>query len=111
MSKIDIQLGDLGENSAIFHDFRYYNQNVGGNSNLSLFELINVSGNQVYVQGRFVEQNPVTKKWETSWRDLHGGDGLDGVRIHITGEWENNEFLRMLQLILETEKMVEIIKP
>ena len=71
-------------------------------------EIRNVSGNAIDVQIGFNELDAKTNKWQWKWKPL---SDMDGVRIKITGAIENNEFLQMLQLILETEKMVEIIKP
>ena len=111
MSKIDVSLSDSEDEAGIFHGFRYTNDNDGGNSNASMFEITNQSGNEIFVEGCLMEQDSNTKQWERKWYDLTSGRGLDGVRIHITGGIENGEFLQMLKLILEAEKMVEIIKP
>jgi len=108
MTKIDVKLSDLGENSAIFHDLRYANDHEGGNSNEMKLEIRNISGNTIDVQIGYHEQDHKTKKWQWKWKPL---SDMDGVRIKITGQCENHDFLEMLQLILETEKMVEIIKP
>ena len=111
MSRVNVKLSDSGENAGVFHDFRYTNDNNGGNSNSSMLEITNESGNEIFVEACITEQDPVTKKWVRRWVGTAGGQGLDGVRIHITGGIENSEFLQMLRLILEAEKMVEIIKP
>jgi len=113
MSKIEVKLSDLSngeEHYGIFHDLRYANDNYGGNQNQTVFEINNVSGNEIFVEG-CINEKDANGKWTRSWYDLTSGRGLDGIRIHITGGIENSEFLQMLKLILETEKMVEIIKP
>lgn len=111
MSAIDVKLSDSGENAGIFHDFRYTNDRENGNGNQSMFEISNESGNEIFVEVCITEQDPKTKKWSRNWHTLARGQGADGVRIHITGGIENSEFLQMLQVILEAEKMVDIIKP
>ena len=108
MTKIDVKLSDMGENSAIFHDLRYANSREGGNGNVMKLEIRNLSGNTIDIQLGFTEKDERTGKWQYKWKPI---SDLDGVRIKITGQCENHEFLDMLQLILETEKMVEIIKP
>ena len=108
MSKIDIKLSDMGKESAIFHDLRYANDRAGGNSNIMKLEIRNISGNTIDVQIGFHEKDDRTGKWQYKWKPL---SDMDGVRIKITGQCENHEFLDMLQLILETEKIVGIIKP
>jgi len=108
MTGIDIKLSDTGKDSAIFHDLRYANDREGGNQNETVFEITNLSGNTLDVQVGFNEQDYKTKNWQWKWKPL---SDMDGVRIKIRGSIENSEFLQMLQLILETEKMVEIIKP
>lgn len=108
MSKIDVKLSDLDENASIFHDLRYANDNYGGNQNETKLEIKNVSGNSIDIQIAHHSQDPKTGKWQYKWKNL---EDLDGVRIKIRGSAENAEFLQMLQLILETEKIVEIVKP
>lgn len=110
MSEIDVTLSHAGENMGIFHDFQYTNDNSASNSNRMTFRVENVSGNGIVVEGCFLRQDKYGK-WERNWYDLGNGEEFDGVRIRITGSIENGEFLQMLQLILDAEKMVEIIKP
>jgi hypothetical protein len=110
MSKIDVKLSDSGENAGIFHDLRYTNDNYGGNQNSMTFEVENMSGNGITIEGCFLRQDK-HGIWERKWYNLGNGNDFDGVRINITGSIENSEFLQMLQLILQAEKMVEIIKP
>lgn len=114
MSKVDVTLSDLSSaegSYGVFHDLHYVNNNEGGNRNTSMFEINNMSGNELFIEGCVLEQDSKTGKWSRNWYDLTSGQGLDGIRVHITGGIENEEFLQMLRLILEAEKMVEIIKP
>jgi len=109
---IDVQLGKSGEEDVgIFHDWRYTNDKEGGNGNQTTLEVSNESGNEIFVEGYILEQDPKTKLWERHWFDFAGGRPLDGVRIHIQGGAENYDLLAMLRLILNAEKMHEIIKP
>ena len=108
MTKIDVKLSDMGEGYGVFHDLRYANDCAGGNQNEMKLEIRNVSGNTIDIQVGFHEKDERTGKWQYKWKPLAD---MDGVRIKIRGSIENSEFLQMLQLILETEKMVEIIKP
>ena len=108
MNKIDVTLSATGENMGIFHDFRYTNEREGGNSSEMTFEIRNVSGNDIIARAASYAKDPQTGKTELVW----GTDApFDAIRITIYGGIENSEFLQMLQLILEAEKMVEIIKP
>ena len=111
MGKVDVTLSTGVDNAGIFHDLRYINDNEGGNSNASMLEIVNVGGNEIFVEGCVTEQDPNTGEWSRNWYDLTSGRGLDGLRVHITGSIENSEFLQMLQLILEAEKIVKIVKP
>lgn len=105
---IDVTLSDTGENAGIFHDFRYTNDRENGNGNEMTFEITNMSGNDIVAQAATYTRDPQTGKTELVW----GTDApFDAIRITIRGGIENGEFLQMLQLILETEKMVDIIKP
>jgi hypothetical protein len=108
LSAIDVKLSNSGENCGVFHDLRYANDNYGGNQNEMKLEIRNVSGNAIDIQIGRNKQSSLTGKWGYVWESI---DDLDGVRIKIRGSIENSEFLQMLQLILETEKMVAIIKP
>lgn len=111
MSKVDVTLSSLGDGIGAFHDMRYTNDNEGGNGNSTMFEIENTGGNEIFVEMLVSEVDPKTDSVVYSWRDINRGMGVDGIRIHITGSIENSEFLQMLRLILETEKMTEIIKP
>lgn len=109
MSKVDVNLDDSGENAACFHNLRYTNDCYGGNQNEMTFEITNWSGNMIQAQAAIYATNQTTGKTELSWG--HSPEAYDAIRITIRGACENSEFLRMLQLILEAEKMVEVIKP
>jgi len=113
VSYIDVKLSDLsndtdGGSCAIFHNLRYTNDNVGGNRNEMTFEIKNWSGNMISAEVAGYATDKRTGKTELTWG---ASAPYDAIRITIRGSCENAEFLRMLQLILETEKMVEIIKP
>lgn len=113
MSKIDVKLSDLsndtdGESYAIFHNLRYTNDGYGGNKNEMTFEITNWSGNMISAEVAGYATNKRTGKTELMWG---ASAPYDAIRITIRGSCENAEFLQMLRLILETEKMVEIIKP
>jgi len=113
MSKIDVALSSLPEEEdgvqyAVFHNLRYTNDGHGGNQNEMTFEITNWSGNMISVAVAGYATDKRTGKTELTW----GAEApYDAVRLTIRGACENAEFLKMLQLILETEKMVEIIKP
>jgi len=109
MSKVDVNLADSGTESAIFHNLRYTNDHYGGNQNEMTFEITNWSGNMISAEAAIYATNQTTGKIELSWGPRQ--EVYDGIRITIRGACENSEFLRMLQLILEAEKMVEVIKP
>ena len=114
MSKVDVTLSGLStetEDYGVFHDFRYTNDRDGGNSNETMFEIRNETGNGIFVEGCISEYDEKTRKWSSDWYALGSGQPFEGIRIHITGGLENSEFLHMLRLILEAEEMVSIIKP
>ena len=107
MSAITTQLSD-SDGWGAFHDLIYINDNHGGKHNITTFEIHNQSGYSIGVDLKTYEDNPVTGKREEVWT---GRDDWESVRITIQGGAESSEFLQMLQLIIETERMVEIIKP
>lgn len=109
MSKVDVNLADSGEeNTAIFHNLRYTNDGYGGNKNEMTFEITNWSGNMISAAVAGYATDERTGKTKLMW----GGEApYDAIRITIRGSCENAEFLNMLRLILEAEKMVDIIKP
>lgn len=95
---IDISLGSLGEGNGVFHDLRYTNTRAGGNQNEITFEVNNVSGNPMFIE--MVDEDGKAYHLENTKK----------VKIHIQGTIEEGEFLNMLRLILETEKIVSILK-
>lgn len=94
---IDISLGQLGEGHGVFHDLRYTNDHYGGNQNELTFEVNNISGNYI----------------ELTYEDGNGDEWIceqtKKVKIKIKGGIEAGEFHDMLRLILETEKIVNIL--
>jgi hypothetical protein len=109
MSEVNVRLGASGKDQAIFYDLRYTNDLQGGNHTETMFEIKNLSGNGICVETALYATNKRTNRTELVWEPAL--DGCDGIRITFRGSCENDEFLRMLQLILEAEKMVSIIKP
>jgi hypothetical protein len=109
MSKVNVNLSSSEQGAAIFHNLAYTNDAIGGNKNEMTFEVTNWSGNEIQVEVAQYVDDPVTKKMKLVW--AHQKTPVTAVRLTIRGSCENDEFLRMLQLILEAEKMVEIIKP
>lgn len=109
MSKVDVSLSASDAEAAIFHDLRYTNDNYGGNKNEMTFEIRNWSGNDIQIEVAQYMQNPQTGKTELAW--AQAASNVDAVRLTIRGQCENIEFLNMLQLILEAEKIVGIVKP
>lgn len=108
MSKIDVQLGDSGDNAAVFHNLRYTNDGYDGNKNEMTFEIVNWSGNMIDAAVGSYATDEQTGKTRLVWG---ADDSFDAIRLTIRGSCENSEFLQMLRLILEAEKIVEIIKP
>jgi len=106
---IDVKLSDSGiEGAGIFHDLRYTNDRNGGNQNEMTFSIKNESGNDIQAEITLSVFDNKTKKYR---QDVHKLESLNGVKLTIKGAIENSDFLQMLQLILEAEKMVDIIKP
>jgi hypothetical protein len=95
---IDVTLGSLGEGNGVFHDLRYTNDQYGGNQNEITFELHNISG------------NPIELTYTDGMGDEWVCEQTDKIKIKIKGGIEAGEFLNMLHLILETEKIVTILK-
>lgn len=105
--KVDVTLSKSGEGAAIVYDLHYTNDNYGGNRNETTFEMVNDNGNTPVIEMAHYAKNLQTGHTELVWeRPLT----TSGIRITIQGEWENKDFLSMLQLILQAEKMAEIIK-
>lgn len=83
---IDIELESyVDPEASMFHNLRYTNDQTNGNSNKATFSIINVGGNNIGVEidGEYYD--------------------VDQVKLHITGAWENAEFLDMLEKILDVE--------
>ena len=113
MSEINVSLSDLSsgeEHYGVFHDYTYKSDGTGGNGAQTSFEFMNQSGNELFVEMCVLEQD-TNGKWSRNWYPAAGGQGLDGLRVHFNGSIERSEFLQMLKLILNTEKMTDIIKP
>jgi|LauGreSBDMM110SN_4_FD.fasta_scaffold274332_2 hypothetical protein len=99
MSKIECRYEDsLGKDECAYLDVHYSDDCYGGNQNEVVFELHNICGN--YIQAELVD----TKG------DIYAVD-LDKVKLKIYGQIEAGQFLEALQLIVETNKVVGIIKP
>ena len=109
MSEVNVKLSDAGQDEAIFHDLHYTNDRQGGNHTNTVLEIINIAGNDIEVSIGDYGRNTTTGKIELLWDGSPTSVGA--VRISVRGSCENSEFLRMLQLILDAEKMVDIIKP
>jgi hypothetical protein len=107
---IKIKLGDLGEHHGVYHELSYSNDNYGGNQNIITFEIQNMSGNPLRIEygydGRV--ETSIGKNGRLTIEDV---DDIQTVKIVIKGTYEKEDFLNMLRLILETEKMFEIVKP
>ncbi len=106
---VQVRLGASDDEAAIFYDLRYSNDLEGGNHTETVFEITNLSGNGIAVETAVYATNKRTNKTELVWETPLKYN--DGVRLTFRGACENSEFIRMLELILEAEKMVEIIKP
>lgn len=102
--KLDISLSESGEDASIFHDLRYANDFAGGNHTETVFEIHNVAGNSIILEGYQHDQDENGKYCKT-WFPITDDFGIDGLRIKFRGSMENSEFLRMLELILEAEKI------
>jgi hypothetical protein len=99
MSKVECKYGDsLGKDECAFLDTYYSDDRYGGNQNEVVFELHNVCGN--YIQAEFVDTDGHTYAVD-----------LDKIRLKIYGGIEAGQFLEALQLIVEANKVVDIIKP
>lgn len=94
---IDVKLSQLGEGNGVFHDLRYTNDQYGGNQNDLTFEIHNISG------------NPIELTYTDGMGDEWICEQADKVKVRIKGGIEASELLNMLRLILEAEKMVQIL--
>jgi hypothetical protein len=93
---LDIRYSDsLKEGEGHFHDVRYTNDHYGGNQNEMTLTIDNQCGNDIEIEfesdGK--EYLCIVKK----------------VKVRIKGEIEHGEFLRSLQMILEAEKISELL--
>jgi len=107
MSIVNVSLGSSDDQAAIFYDLKYQCDHQGGNHTETFFEIRNLSGNNMNVQVAAYQTH--NGKTELQWSPVNIQPDL--LRISFRGSVENAEFLAMLKLILEAEKMVEIIKP
>jgi len=93
---LDLRYSDtLKKNEGCFHDYRYTNEQMGGNRNEMSFTIENDCGNDIKIEFESGADHyiiPVKK-----------------VKIHIKGGVENGDFLRALQMILEAEKISELL--
>lgn len=110
MSKVDVNLSASGREEAIFYNLDYKADHQGGNHTETTFQIDNWSGNGIEVEVATYQTDKRTNQTKLVWHPV-SPRGFDGVRIQFRGSCENDEFLRMLQLILEAEKIVGIIKP
>jgi hypothetical protein len=93
---IDIRYSDtLEANNLCYHDFRYTNDNYGGNQNQTTLEIENNGGNYLKVEMVDTEGNAYAVD-------------LDKIKITLSGSIENNDFLQALRLIMETEKIIDL---
>lgn len=106
---VQVRLSASDPDASSFYDLRYTNDREGGNHTTTVFEITNEGGNGITVETAVYATNKRTNRTELVWEPALTGN--DGVRITFRGSAENSEFLQMLQLILEAEKMVSVIKP
>ena len=106
--KVNVQLSDSEiEGAGIFHNLKYSNDGYGGNQNQTVFEIRNESGNAIHVELGNLRKNEVTKEWDMVWQQ---GE-FDSIRIKLYGALENRDFLTMLQMIVDAERITDIINP
>ena len=101
-SKVDVSLGKTGENAGVFLDVHYTNDNYGGNQNQITLEIKNVSGNDYDIS---------YDCWEGREKVTYAFECADSIKIKIRGTIELSEFLQGLQMILDAEKMNELMDP
>ena len=93
---LDIRYSDsLQEGEACFHDVRYTNDQYGGNQNETTFTIDNICGNDIEIE------------FDSDGKEYLAN--VTKVKIHIKGSIENGDFLRALQMILEAEKISELL--
>ena len=105
---IKLKLSDVDQNYAIFHNLEYTNDRCGGNRNIMTLTIRNMSGNSISVETAQHVFDPLKKKYSLEW-DSEPVE-VEAIRISIQGSCENTEFLNMLKLILNTEKILDIIE-
>lgn len=99
MRKIECTYSDsLGSDECAYLDTYYSDDCYGGNQNEVVFQLHNICGNYIEAEMRDVEGNTYAVN-------------VDQMKLTIRGGIEAGQFLDALKLILETNKLVSIIKP
>lgn len=102
-STIDVALGKSGkEGDACFLDVSYKNDNYGGNQNKVILTLKNVGGNPFNI--KYTEYHNL-QEHEFSLEDVFS------ISIEIGGTFERDDLIRGLQMILDAEKMSELMDP
>jgi len=93
---LDIRYSDsLKEDEGHYHDFRYTNDQYGGNQNETTLTIDNICGNDIEIE------------FES---ESDGKEYLCIVKkVKVRSEVEQKEFLRSLQMILEAEKISELL--
>lgn len=93
---LDIRYSDsLKGDEACFHDFRYTNEQLGGNRNETTLTIENECGNNIDIEFEYQGQ-----KYNIN---------TNRVKIKMYGGVENGDFLGALQTILEAEKISELL--
>jgi|LauGreSBDMM110SN_4_FD.fasta_scaffold925103_1 hypothetical protein len=95
---LDIRYSDsLKEDEGHYHDFRYTNDQYGGNQNETTLTIDNICGNDIEIE---FESESDGKEYLCI---------VKKVKVRIKGGVENGDFLRALQTILEAEKISELL--
>ena len=93
---LDIRYSDsLKGDESCFHDFRYTNEQLGGNRNETTLTIENECGNNIDIEFEYQGQ-----KYNIN---------TNRVKIKMYGGVENGDFLGALQTILEAEKISELL--
>ena len=102
-STIDVALSRSGkEGVAHFLDVKYENDNYGGNQNRIYLEFANTGGNPL-------ELTYTVRNNGKDYQMLM--ENVGAVSIEIKGRLERSDFLAGLQMILDAEKMSELMDP
>ena len=109
MSKVDVDLCASGQDVS-FHNLAYKADHQGGNHTETTFVIENWAGNGLEIEVATYQTDKRTNQTKLVWHAV-SPRSFDGLRVKFRGSCENDEFLRMLQLILEAERIVGIIKP